>query len=481
MGSDLTTQALLTRRGSLKEWLQGVSAQTCEIAIAVGFLSPEGLSTLLEVLRPRLGQIEKIRIVAGKLEPALDSHKVQNLRSLRDELRAKLEIRLRTQQNGIFHPKVYLTRGDAGWRGSLGSSNLTFSALYNNIEADVTVDIGDGGEFLRVFDEWWGDATPVDPEEWPGFPSLEALLNAAMQNGALVRVETYLEKGTVRLRVGDQSDTFRGDLLKLRESLSGSFPIVDPSAIRDLNNVVNRIRQKIREFSLKSPWEARFVPHGNRFRLLDLLANEEDVLRRAVRNAQEDVISEDEFSQKLEQDAENAAKKLRAADVPSVKNQLIEKAKADYAAFVKQCPRPLDAWVEVLPAPSLDLLGGKGPLELRKRIDATLERQWHEWLISLADVPRRSFLKYGNRGRENRDGLLPRVDNRRYDERKGQPNVELCALHHRFSRALRPSARDLRTSCTQTGRGGHTPPRSRDGSHCRTYGANEGAGFRKEC
>ncbi len=54
-------------------------------------------------------------------------------------------------RNLIFHPKVYLSRQEHGGRAVIGSANMTFGGLLNNIEASTVVELSADDDDDRYF------------------------------------------------------------------------------------------------------------------------------------------------------------------------------------------------------------------------------------------------------------------------------------------------------------------------------------------
>jgi hypothetical protein len=214
MESDGTLDDFVAHRTALGGWVASAAPHAREVAIAVGFLSPDGLALLLQAFALHLSGIERIRIVTGVLQSAETPRLVSGLRRRRLELAGQLEIRERRREEGLFHPKLYLLRTDKGWRATTGSSNLSAQAWEANIEADVVLSLEGDNVFVRTFEEWWREGRSVPPDEWPCSPTLEAYLNRAMTNGALVRIQTQLQRANAHLELPDREERgFKGKLL----------------------------------------------------------------------------------------------------------------------------------------------------------------------------------------------------------------------------------------------------------------------------
>jgi hypothetical protein len=186
-----------------------------------------------------------------------------------------------------------------------------------------------------------------------------------------------------------------------------TIPIVAPDAVRRVNQVVDRIRRKLRPISLNSPWDARFVPEALVPDLQRLLAGEDDVLRQAVRKAADSALDATEFRDLAERDATKVVEKLKPANPDDVRSQLVTRALKAHEDFVRTCPPPLNAWIELGTAPSLDGDGRAGPAELRERIRLSQEDEWVRWLTTVAGAPRRSLRKYQNPERAAALCILP--------------------------------------------------------------------------
>lgn len=126
-----------------------------EIWIAVAMITMHGVNFLTENIPSNC----KVNLVVGVDLPtnpkALD--KLIQLRSKLD-----LNIRIYTEENEFFHPKLYLVRGSHSQSVFIGSANFTNGGLNNNIE--ITIQIDDSINFNELkswFTEIFNQAKPL--------------------------------------------------------------------------------------------------------------------------------------------------------------------------------------------------------------------------------------------------------------------------------------------------------------------------------
>jgi len=92
----------------------------------------------------------------------------------------------------LFHPKIYLFRREKAFALFIGSSNLTYSGFYRNVEANVLIE-GSGSnedvqlvELARLLETWRSDVNSFAPtKKWlDGYTArFWSTINKARQNG----------------------------------------------------------------------------------------------------------------------------------------------------------------------------------------------------------------------------------------------------------------------------------------------------------
>ncbi|MCF8721605.1 phospholipase D family protein [Nitrospina gracilis] len=105
-----------------------------EIIFSVAFVREEGLMELEKNIKP-LSKITKIYF--GIRNEITSVQAINRLLDIGVQLFA-VDTASRTQ---IFHPKVYLAYSDLNAKIIIGSANLTFGGIYNNIEVSTLIDL----------------------------------------------------------------------------------------------------------------------------------------------------------------------------------------------------------------------------------------------------------------------------------------------------------------------------------------------------
>lgn len=105
----------------------------------------------------------------------------------------------------IFHPKLYLAKGDARARVIIGSANLTHPGLFNNIEAgaDIDLDLGDQADrnFVDGFLDGFQNLVANFPEHC--FPITSGRQVIELMRQGLLEDERY-PKTSIALGAGKQ-------------------------------------------------------------------------------------------------------------------------------------------------------------------------------------------------------------------------------------------------------------------------------------
>jgi len=101
-----------------------------------------------------------------------DYHNFVSMKQLIED--KKIEIKISPDKN--VHSKLYILRSDVKLNhsgdgdkyfgsGIIGSSNLTYNGLENNIEMNVEINTTDMNEAVKVFEELWKKAVSLEPED----------------------------------------------------------------------------------------------------------------------------------------------------------------------------------------------------------------------------------------------------------------------------------------------------------------------------
>lgn len=120
----------------------------------VAFVSTGGLKNIIEQMLSFRDAGGKIKLYLGVNLNATSKEALEKL--LEHEIESYV---VYSPNNIIYHPKIYTFEGDDTSRAIIGSSNLTESGLFQNIEASVCVDFEsddeNGSEFLAdIYDHF---------------------------------------------------------------------------------------------------------------------------------------------------------------------------------------------------------------------------------------------------------------------------------------------------------------------------------------
>jgi hypothetical protein len=131
------------------------------VLISVAFVREEGVEAIEEAMRP---VADKMRIFAGIRN---DVTTVQGIKRLL-ALNVKVYAVDTAARGAIFHPKLYLAVGKQRAALIIGSANLTFPGLHNNIEASAiaTLDLKDRSDrkFIDETAKLFGELGGRHPE-----------------------------------------------------------------------------------------------------------------------------------------------------------------------------------------------------------------------------------------------------------------------------------------------------------------------------
>jgi HKD family nuclease len=104
------------------------------VLVSVAYLREEGLAAVEEALRP---VVDRATTFVGIRNDLTSIQAVKRLLSLNVELYA---VDTATKQS-IYHPKLYIVANDTQARAIVGSANLTFGGMYNNIEVSAIIEL----------------------------------------------------------------------------------------------------------------------------------------------------------------------------------------------------------------------------------------------------------------------------------------------------------------------------------------------------
>lgn len=109
--------------------LLGIEKPT-QILVSVAFVRKSGLDALEEAIRPLTA---KSKFFVGIRNDITSIQAIKHLLAMKIELYAVDT----GSRNTIFHPKLYFSANEKQAIVIIGSANLTFGGLYNNIEAST--------------------------------------------------------------------------------------------------------------------------------------------------------------------------------------------------------------------------------------------------------------------------------------------------------------------------------------------------------
>ncbi|CAA0123066.1 Uncharacterised protein [BD1-7 clade bacterium] len=119
---------LVNGNGQLRVELTRCIEHYEEISIAVAWASAN-----TDVFQTLLKNKKKIK------KAVIGTHFFQTDPNVLEALYKQKSVKFITQPSGVFHPKVYLFKGHAGWEAIVGSANLTAGAINNNNEVSLLI------------------------------------------------------------------------------------------------------------------------------------------------------------------------------------------------------------------------------------------------------------------------------------------------------------------------------------------------------
>lgn len=137
------------------------TGQPNQALISVGFVREAGVATLEEALK---GLGSNICFFVGIRNEVTTVQGIKRLLSLGGKVYAVDT----GSRSTIFHPKIYLARNEHHGSMIIGSANLTFQGLHNNIEASASVSLNlsnkEDGTFVEETEELFANLITQHPK-----------------------------------------------------------------------------------------------------------------------------------------------------------------------------------------------------------------------------------------------------------------------------------------------------------------------------
>jgi HKD family nuclease len=144
IGQGLDTGSDINAGNLINESLLSIDYQSADIFVA--FVSTSGLKNIIDELIAFRAAGGTIRLYVGVNLNATSMEALENL------IASGIETYVIYSPNSIiYHPKVYLFRGAQICRAIIGSSNLTASGLFQNVEASICYDFENGNSEGEAF------------------------------------------------------------------------------------------------------------------------------------------------------------------------------------------------------------------------------------------------------------------------------------------------------------------------------------------
>lgn len=153
------------------------------VAISVAFVNEGGVEHIEDAFKPHA---KVTRVFAGI------RNEITSIQGL-ERLRQTIEARLYTVDTGsrllVFHPKLFLVKGEDRARMIIGSANLTLGGLNNNVEASVLLDcdltVDADRELIEAVEEQL-DGIITDYAEHVAPVTSKAILEGMLKSGRLI-------------------------------------------------------------------------------------------------------------------------------------------------------------------------------------------------------------------------------------------------------------------------------------------------------
>lgn len=213
IGQGLDSNSNVTTGNLIIESL--VDEQFTSFNAFVAFVSIGGINNVIDQLTAFMAKGSSVRLYIG-----VDLHGTS-----REALEKLLELGIETYivfspNNIIYHPKIYTFEGEAYSRVIIGSSNLTVSGLFQNIESSVSVKINNendemGGQFISDIYEHYNAIIRND------HPSCQLLTNELLN--ILVNSKIVLPKQVNRNKLNKINKEYETKDLEAYDALLKSF------------------------------------------------------------------------------------------------------------------------------------------------------------------------------------------------------------------------------------------------------------------
>ena len=143
----------------------------CLFRVASAYMNYSGLNTLINPIERILAESGAVSVIHGADFHITDPDTIKTLSTLNTNqptMTYRVRVDWTALQNPRFHPKLYLTSRDlARYVAVIGSSNVTHSGLFENVEINTILE-GDSheqgiGQCISAFDSLLQDRDLVEP------------------------------------------------------------------------------------------------------------------------------------------------------------------------------------------------------------------------------------------------------------------------------------------------------------------------------
>jgi HKD family nuclease len=173
----------------------------------VAFARSSGIRSLSEVIQQSKENIDEFQVIVGIDQKGTTKEALEDLLEL--GIGASV---FYTRSPSTYHPKIYVFEGPEKGRVIVGSSNLTNSGLFRNVESSILVDFEkpdeDGEEVITDIQEYY---QPLISGASPNVHGLSTdLINMLYENDLIhSEVETRSNSGSSASGQSDTSDEVR--------------------------------------------------------------------------------------------------------------------------------------------------------------------------------------------------------------------------------------------------------------------------------
>lgn len=188
----------------------------------VAFVSTGGLKNIIDQLLAFKAEGGEIKLYLGVNLNATSKEALEQL--LEHDIESYV---IYSPNNIIYHPKIYAFEGNATKRAIIGSSNLTESGLFQNIEASVCVDFGsddeNGNEFIAdIYDHF----NTIINQEHPSCQRLtQDVLNILIEsNVVLPEIVNRAKNNKINKEFGQKESKVNTRLLELFGKVKAKRP-----------------------------------------------------------------------------------------------------------------------------------------------------------------------------------------------------------------------------------------------------------------